>query len=473
MPLIIKITTAALAVFLIYFFLTKKLKIFLLMAIGAFVVVLGGIRYNQVASVIPLSASTLSLGQKIVLEGVVVDEPQMREKNLRFVLEPTRIGVETIDTKTKFIISTDRYATISYGDLLRIEGKVTAPKNFLTDSGMEFDYVSYLAKDNIHYSIKNPDITHISSGHGSWIVTRLYTIKHAFAASISRTVSSPEDMLLLGILLGTRASFPESLTEDFVKTGTIHMVALSGYNVTIIAEMIMRVCALLPIALASSAGIIAIALFAILAGGGSTVLRASIMAVLLVLSRYVGRTYAVERALVFAASLMIAINPKILVSDVSFQLSFLATLGIVYLSPLIDEKLGWVTTRFAIRDILSGTLAAQIATFPLIVYKTGVFSIVSLPANMLVLPVVPMVMLSGFLTGVTGMLSSILVLPFSFVSYGLLHYILTVVKWFADLPFSAITIRHMPIIVVIGIYILLIWWVLRNEKSIHVVKKLQ
>lgn len=467
LPLVVALSagTLALAVLLVFIFTRKKLPALISVALGIVFFTLGVIRFASSADVPPISAIESSFGSSSEIVGVIRDEVEVRAGNARFVVSPEEVNGEAIETKTGMLISVDRYERVAYGDRVRLSGKVTTPKNFRTDSGTEFDYVSYLAKDGIGYLMKNPDVSVLSSGYGSWVIHHLYAIKHAFAAAVSRAVPSPEDMLAGGILLGTRSSFPASLTDDFVKTGTIHIVALSGYNVTIVAETIMRAFSFLPIAFASSAGIAAIVLFAILAGGGSTVLRASIMAVLVVLARYVGRTYDVGRALVFAASLMVAITPKILVYDISFQLSFLAALGIVYLSPIVAARFAWVTHRFGLREILSGTLAAQIATFPLIIYKTGIFSVVSLPANILVLPFIPAAMLAGFLTGAAGMLSGVLALPFSFVLYGILHYMLAVIRWFAALPFAAVTVRHVPALLVILVYGLLVWWAASNRKK--------
>lgn len=444
-----------------YFLATNRSKIVTLFCFSILFFGIGIIRYDVADSVAPIIPIEQSLGEKIIIEGVVIDEPEQRARNLRFLFLPEQIEDDVIDIKTKIVVSADRYADVSYGDRVTLTGVVRLPKNFMIDSGSEFDYVSYLAKDGIRYEMKNPVITIVAHHEGKWIVEKLFALKHRFAASINRSLPAPESMLANGILLGSRASFSQDLTDAFVRTSTIHMVALSGYNVTIVAETIISLFTFLPISFASALGIIGIVLFALLAGGGSTVLRASIMAVLVIISRYIGRSYDVGRALTIAGAVMVAINPKILVFDSSFQLSFLATLGIVYVAPMISVSLGWITERFGLREIVSGTLAAQLATSPLIIYKTGIFSLVSLPANILILPLVPHAMLFGFLTGALGIFSYLIALPFAYTSYGLLHYMLGVVEWFSAFSFAAITIKQIPALPVIACYISLAWWVMR------------
>lgn len=467
LPFVLVIFLVALSVIAFnYFLAVNRSKIVTLFFVSLLFLGIGIIRYDRADSVELISLIEQSLGEKMTIEGIVINETEQRAKNLRFILLPEYVGSEEIDTETKIIVSADRYADVAYGDRVTLMGTVRLPKNFMTDKGSEFDYVSYLAKDSIRYEMKNPEITIIASGEGKWVVEKLLALKHRFAASINRALPAPESMLANGILLGSRAAFSQELTDAFVRTSTIHMIALSGYNVTIVAETIINLFTFLPIGFASAFGIVGIVLFALLAGGGSTVLRASIMAVLVIISRYIGRSYDVGRALAIAGAVMVVINPKILVFDTSFQLSFLATLGIVYVAPMVSVSLGWITERFGLREIVSGTLAAQLATFPLIVYKTGIFSLVSLPANILVLPLVPHAMLFGFLTGALGIFSHLTALPFAYISYGLLHYMLIVVEWFASLPFAAITIKHVPGILIVVCYAMFTWWVIRwHQKS--------
>ncbi len=190
-----------------YFLFIHRSKLVILFCLGVLFFGIGIIRYDLADTVTPIMLIEQSLGEKIKVEGIVIDEPEQRAKNLRFIFLPKGIGNETINTDTKIVVSADRYADTSYGDRVTLVGVVRLPKNFTTDAGSDFDYVSYLAKDGIKYEMKNPEITIVAHGEGKWIVEQLLILKHRFASSINRSLSAPESMLTNGILLGSRAAF--------------------------------------------------------------------------------------------------------------------------------------------------------------------------------------------------------------------------------------------------------------------------
>ena len=193
-------------------------------------------------------------------------------------------------------------------------------------------------------------------------------------------------------------------------------------------------------------------LFALMVGAGATVVRATIMALLVVLARSTGRMHAVTRALLIAGVIMLLHNPKILVFDVSFQLSFLATVGLIYVSPFIEPKVKWITEWWHMREIFVATVATPLFLLPFLIYKTGLFSVVSLPVNLLVLAAIPATMLVGFLAGITTFLSALLALPFAYAAYALLAYELGVVEWFSKLPLAELSVPYFPLWLVIFWY---------------------
>ena len=190
------------------------------------------------------------------------------------------------------------------------------------------------------------------------------------------------------------------------------------------------------------------------------------MATLALVARATGRNYDVARALLLAAVLMIFLNPTLLVYDVSFQLSMLATMAVIFLAPRIEKYFLWVPTFFELRDIVSVTVAAYIFVFPFILYQMGNFSLVALPANVLILPFIPFTMLLGFLTGFAGLIWYVLAIPFGFISYLFLHYELSVISFFSNLPFAAFSFSDFPLILTILIYAYFIYKLFgRNVKS--------
>ncbi len=375
--------------------------------------------------------------------GIVVDEPDERENNTRLTVLLKTVSKKTVRGKTT--ITTNTYPRYSYGDEIRMEGTLKKPRAFAGEDGNVFDYPAFLAKNDIFYQMFFPNITTISTGKGNVIKKTLFDIKRAWRINVERVIPDPHVSLLGGLVVGAKQSLGEKLQDDFRRTGIIHIVVLSGYNVTIVAEAIMRFFSFLPGPLKTTFGVTSIVFFALLTGAGATVVRASIMALLVILARSTGRTYLITRALFIAGFLMILHNPKILVFDSSFQLSFVATLGLIYLAPKIENYFGWMPTKWQLREFATATVATQLFVLPMILYKMGDLSLVALPVNILVLALIPLTMLLGFLTGVIGFVSTLLSMPFGFITYGLLWYQLKVVDIFASFPFASVHIDSFPL----------------------------
>jgi|SRR5688572_26597098 len=176
------------------------------------------------------------------------------------------------------------------------------------------------------------------------------------------------------------------------------------------------------------------------------------MAVLALIARATGKNYDIGRALIIACVFMTFLNPFLLVFDVSFQLSFIATIAVIFFAPRIEKYFLWVTESFGLRDTVSVTVAVYIFVLPFILYKMGNFSLVALPANILVLPFIPFTMGLGFLTGLAGLTLPILSVPLGYLSYVFLHYELSVINFFAGLPFASFNFPDFPLFLTIAIY---------------------
>ena len=381
-----------------------------------------------------------NVGAEVVFNGIIVDEPDERENNTRLVVETNGVRI---------LVYAEHYPKFNYGEELEIRGKIKKPDNFLED----FNWPLYLAKDNIFYEIFHPKIRFISSGNGFWLKERLFSLKRAFLQNISRVISSPHSALLGGLIVGSKEAMGKELLDKFRKAGIIHIVVLSGYNVTIVALAMMRVFSFLPQLFGVAFGSIGIILFALMTGASATIVRASIMALLVILARTTGRMHNITMALLVAGFLMLLHNPKILVFDPSFQLSFLSTIGLIYFSPLIEKKLEFLPEKWNIRELVIATLATQIFIFPFLLYKVGEISIVALPVNFLVLIFVPLTMLFGFLAGIFGFLSAIFSWPFAWLAYALLFYELKIVEAFSSLPFASIKLSF-PLWITVIIYVI-------------------
>ena len=401
---------------------------------------------NIVTALDSWSGREIQVGQSASLSGMISDEPQIKENNQKLIVE---VGDKR---DLKILITTDFNEEFRYGDIINFYGKLQKPENFITNTGKEFDYINYLKKDGILYVMTYPKIEISTRDNGSKIKSALFYVKDKFLEKINESIGSPENLLMGGLILGEKAPFSQEFTQKFIDTGTIHIVALSGYNVTIVAEWIMKVFAFLPRHLGIGIGIFTILLFIIMTGASSTAIRAGVMAILALIARATGRNYDVVRALILAAVFMIILNPYVLVFDVSFQLSFLATIGVIFFAPKIEKYFIWVTKRFQLRDIVSVTVAAYIFVMPFILYKMGNLSLVALPTNVLILPFIPFTMLLGFITGGLGFIWYIFAVPVGFLSYLFLHYELGIINFFASLPFASFVVPNFPLIITLAIY---------------------
>lgn len=443
------------AVSLFLFFVTRREKRVILVSLILFSIGLGMFRYDLSDLYHGDPFLDGRIENMVSVRGIVSDEPDLRSDHTNLTVDITEIDTaeEKHPVKTRALVITDRYPSWKYGDEVSISGKLMVPKNFENeDTGRPFDYVSYLAKDGIFYQFIRPDILRVGERKGNVIKRELLLLKHAFLDRVSRVIPESESSLLGGLLVGAKQSLGKDLLDDFRIAGVIHIVVLSGYNLTIVAEAIMRFFSFAPRMAGLMLGGGSIVLFSIMTGAGATVVRASIMALLALLARATGRVYEITLTLLFAGFVMLLYNPKILIFDPSFQLSFLATLGIIHGAPLLEKHLKFITKTFGLRGIVSATLATQIFVLPLLLYMMGKFSIVSLPVNLLILPFIPLTMLFGFLAGTAGFISTILSFPFAFIAHLFLWYELKVVEVAAAVPFASIGVFIFPAWLMITVY---------------------
>jgi competence protein ComEC len=402
-----------------------------------------------------------AVGESVTLVGIVEDSPDVREFNARIEVKPK-------GEKISVLAIVDLDTDVSYGDSVKVTGILTTPENFMGSNGREFNYVQYLANRNIYFIIEKADVEVLNRGGGNSVIRALYKFRDSFKENITKLIPLPASSLMNGIILGSKGGFTSEEKQEFITTGTIHIIALSGYNVTIVAEGVMKFFRFIFRGIVSIwLGIITVILFVLLAGAQATAVRAGIMAFLALFARATGRTYAAGRGLIIAGLLMIAYDPRV-ITDISFQLSFLATIGVIFLTPKVALWFKWITPKLGLRENIAVTLSATIMVLPVLLYTTGVFSFVSLPANILILPLMPYVMLGGFFTGIIGYLWHIIALPFAYVSYLLLKYILFVIHFFASLPFASATIPQFPLIGTIILYIFIFWYIFHKPKKLTI-----
>jgi len=236
--------------------------------------------------------------------GYISAEPDVREFN-------TRLVVSINNSHERVLITLPHYPEYSYGDYMYVSGELELPSVFETDSGRMFHYDTFLKKDKIYYTMKYPEINLLSSGtHGNKLTKALLDFKRVLISQIELSLPEPHSSLLAGLLVGAKSSMGDELLDDFRKTGVIHIVVLSGFNVTIIAEAIMRMLAFLGVVGSGIFGSVAILFFTIMTGASATVVRASLMAFLVILARLTGYQSHIVRSLFVAGFCMVLHNPS-------------------------------------------------------------------------------------------------------------------------------------------------------------------
>ncbi len=469
------------------------LPIFLwwIVALGGVSVVLAGFRKVDTKWVgIGLCAISLSIGflryamvekQSVILPqgqvefvGSITDEPKIQTTSQQF----------TVKTDSAlFRVTARSYPRFEVGDKILVRGIIKEPENF---GG--FDYKSYLSKEGIIGIMSFPAIE--KQGTEASVFSPLFYLKSRFERNIEHTLPEPHSGLLRGLLLGGNTTLPVDLIENFKRTGTTHIIAISGYNISLVARFFLAVLLFLtlPFSLAFWVATLGIVFFVILTGASASVVRAGVMGILVLLAQREGRMYHMTNALIFTAALMVFQNPKILRFDIAFQLSFLATAGLVYLAPHVEENLLSLkakakflftkqpdTSRFqkpightnlgaTVKNILIETLSAQIFVLPFLVYTFGTVSLISPLTNILVLLAVPYAMALGFLEGLISFFSLRLGVFLGWLNWFLLEYVLKVIQISSRFPLAAIDFGK-GVVLVFGLYVILFAYLVKKHRN--------
>ncbi|MFQ5401159.1 MAG: DNA internalization-related competence protein ComEC/Rec2 [Anaerolineae bacterium] len=436
---------------------------------------LGGAR--TVTAVSPITSAHIASyneAGEVTLTGLVVDEPDVRDRSVNLRVAADRITLA--DGRTQLVegvvlVRAFRFPVIEYGARVQVTGVLETPPEF-----EEFSYKAYLARQGIHSLMNLPQITLLAEGEGNSLKQAIFAIKTRAQATINRLIPDPQAALLSGILLGNDNGIAPDLADAFRTTGMTHIIAISGFNIAILIAVLVSVSEpLLGRRGAVAFAVVGVALYTLLVGADASVVRAAIMGgIYLIASRLLGRPNFAYASLFLAAFLMTLLQPLTL-WDVGFQLSFAATLGLMLYA---DPFTRWTRERLArwfnretvrlmmglISESILITLAAQVLTLPLMVAYFGQLSLISLPANALILPAQPGVMVWGGLATLTGMIVPAAGQVFAWVAWLFLAYTIWLVKVFAAVPGAAVPI-HASTTGVLFVYALIgaVTWLAKQE----------
>lgn len=431
----------------------------------------GAARYEAVQPVIdPFEVAWYNDREyEILVTGIVDEPPDYRDQYTNL-----RIRVESVDTGLKNPLPVTGYVlarvpaneTFSYGERVRLRGYlVTPPEN------EDFSYRDYLASRGIHAYMSSAIATHLPDGKGNPVFALIYSIRDKALANTYEIFPDPEASLMAGILLGVDTGMSRELQQAFKDTGTAHVIAISGFNIAIISGIFLLIFGrLLGKRWGSLVAILGIAFYTLLVGADAAVVRAAVMGIISILALQAQKRQFALNTLAFVAGAMCAVNPYFL-WDVGFQLSFMATLGLV----LFAEPLGNLAAKFASRYLPADkaksvvapvseffllTLAAQLTTLPVMAYHFGSVSLISIIANPFILPAQPPLMILGGLAVLASLVAIPLGKAIALIAWVFPAYTIRLVEFFSQFSSGVLYLGDVSLGLVLTFYVVLffVYW---------------
>ncbi|HTR18588.1 MAG TPA: ComEC/Rec2 family competence protein [Candidatus Paceibacterota bacterium] len=383
---------------------------------------------------------TADLGKNVILGGIILQEPDARDTTTLVTLDVSTLVGANVPVHAGVLVQLPAHARVAYGEHVQVSGTLKLPEAFDTGLGRQFEYPEYLAAQGIQYQLGYAKIDSILGQGGDPIKKFSIRTKELFLQGLDYVLPDPEAALAGGITVGDKRSVGPDLSRDFQRDSLVHMIVLSGYNITVVLNAVARLLAWAPRSLQFGGSIATVVFFICMSGGASSATRAGLMALIAVFARATHRTYLGERVLASASLVMVAWDPWTLCFDPSFQLSALATLGLILFTPTFAGWFSRVPEKLGAREILASTCATQLMVLPLLLYQNGTLSLVALPANLLALLPVPWAMFFSLVAALAGMLFGGIAAMVALPAYALLWYVISVAHLFASLPFAAISI---------------------------------
>jgi len=402
-------------------------------------------------------AQALNDGSEVTLNGQIVADPERVGEVRRLEIGSLRLEDGTT-LKGKVLVRTHRYPEYNYGDEIEVIGILETPPEF-----EDFSYRDYLETRGIYSLMNRPEIRWLSSDNGSRAYAALLNFRHRLEEKISQILPEPESSLLAGVVLGVKRNLPEDFYEALQKSGTLHVIVVSGTNITYVIAVLAPVSGLLARPMRIVFTIFGIFGYALMVGGGAAVWRATLMGLVTLIALVFGRRRLAQEALFLSAAVLLLANPMGL-WQVGFQLSFAATAGIIFLQDLIDQRLQ--VFPHLIRKGLVTTLAAQVAVLPIISYNFQTLSIISPLSNLLTFALVPVITISGAVVAFAALTCPPLGKLFAPLVFVPAKLFVTIVKLSAQIPFAQIAVTKIPVLIWAGYYLVLALIVVRCRKNL-------
>ncbi|HET7011613.1 MAG TPA: ComEC/Rec2 family competence protein [Anaerolineales bacterium] len=387
------------------------------------------------------------------LRGVVVEPPTTRGRTTRAVIEAEALTREAADTwrdvDGRVQLETREVVGLEYGDLVLVRGWMATPENM-----PGFPQQDYLAQQGVFSLMRAVRVDRLAVDQASPVLGFFYRVRARALEVFARSLPAEEASLVSGVVLGADESMPQSMREAFAQTGTTHILAVSGFNVSLVAGTVTAVLGRwLGARRGAISSAVAIGAYTLLVGAEPSAVRAALMSGLAILAKRLGRTGSAVAFLAATAILMTAATPA-LIADIGFQLSFAATIGLVFVAEPLEffalRAFGVGEARrpppallSILREAVLLTLAAQFATLPLLAFHFGRVPLTALPANFLILPVQPALMSLGGLAALTGMVWMPAGQVFAWMAWPFAAFTLRVVELASRLPGASLAVGPM------------------------------
>lgn len=467
-----------LAIFILVFFVIifYQYKFFRFILLALLFIIFGVARVFLKVPFVDENHMAFYQNGKYEIIGVISSEPNTKINGREYEMEAVSLVDKDKTNKKvsgKVLFRSLLYPEYFYGDKLQMACSLKEPKN-----SENFNYKKFLATKDVYVTCYPQNIKLLEKNQGNKIMAGILSLKNKVNSATVRLWGEPQRTLAAGILYGERSGFDQEVKDNFARSGITHIVAVSGYNITIIVWILMSVLIYAGLYRQQAFWVCLILIFAfvIFTGASASAMRAGLMGSILLFAQFLGRKSSAFNLLVYAAVFLTALNPFVLVWDVGFQLSFLATVGLLYLTPLLEKKaeifLSWKFLRkkekiknflfLLIKDYFNPTLAATIFTLPLISYSFGFFSIFSIPANLLIIWLIPFLMFLSFVS----IISAFIFFPLGqvvawFANLGL-SYVIMVGERFGSMGFSVVN-WQVPFLICLMCYVGLFWLINKNN----------
>jgi competence protein ComEC len=408
---------------------------------------LGGLRQSLMPQTTDLAQYN---GNSGTVEGIVIDEPDIRDDRIQLRVEAESIftNSDTFPTYGQILVETFILTDVKYGDRIRATGALITPAEWDT-----FSYADYLGRQGVFTIMPYAGVNVLESGYGNAFFASLIDLKHIVQGQIALALPEPQAGLLMGILLGNERGISPELADDFSRVGAAHIIAISGFNMVIVSAIVMHFFEAIFKErkwLAALAGILVIAVYTIFVGANVAVVRAALMSGLLVIAPLFKRKTYVPASLALVTILLTLSSPAVL-QDIGFQLSFMAVLGLaLFADPLSTRFKTFLERRFPsthanlihvfLNEPLIISIAAQITTLPLVLLYFGRLSLLSIPVNVLIVPVQSILLIIAMMAVGTSFFIPAVGTVLYWIDMVFLSWSIGIVRTFARLEFADVAV---------------------------------